>query len=227
MTAKKAAGDLLKVPWTDHEDAYLQVAWSSEMTVESIATQLPKRSLRAITRRAHELGIKRPKNRPHPGKVVSPVFVRNGVPGKACVKCLEWKPLEKFARHKTCAGGRRNVCTTCDGKRAYANNPRARIAVVRAYQVRYPDRYRTHKAAANRRRHGAMVEGKVTAADVRLLLWLHGGKADTLDHVTPLSRGGKHEFGNLLPACKGCNFAKHTMTLEEWVACGMRGRRGM
>lgn len=38
----------------------------------------------------------------------------------------------------------------------------------------------------------------------------------TLDHVIPLSRGGKHSKNNVVPACQRCNFAKHTKTLEEW-----------
>lgn len=36
------------------------------------------------------------------------------------------------------------------------------------------------------------------------------------DHVTPLSRGGVHGEGNLLPACGGCNASKHKSTVQEW-----------
>lgn len=36
------------------------------------------------------------------------------------------------------------------------------------------------------------------------------------DHIIPLSRGGRHSIGNLLPACEGCNLSKGSSTLMEW-----------
>lgn len=38
----------------------------------------------------------------------------------------------------------------------------------------------------------------------------------TQDHVVPLSRGGRHAIGNLLPACQSCNASKGTKFLVEW-----------
>lgn len=43
-----------------------------------------------------------------------------------------------------------------------------------------------------------------------------GGKM-TIDHVVPLSRGGAHSLGNLLPVCQQCNFSKHNKFLFEWM----------
>ena len=40
----------------------------------------------------------------------------------------------------------------------------------------------------------------------------------TMDHRVPLSRGGRHEIANLIPACKPCNSRKHTRTEEEFRA---------
>ncbi len=40
----------------------------------------------------------------------------------------------------------------------------------------------------------------------------------TCDHVTPLTRGGAHSVGNILPACSPCNTAKRTKLLVEWRA---------
>lgn len=37
----------------------------------------------------------------------------------------------------------------------------------------------------------------------------------TMDHVVPLSRGGQHSIGNLLPACSSCNSSKRTRFLSE------------
>jgi len=38
----------------------------------------------------------------------------------------------------------------------------------------------------------------------------------SVDHVVPLSRGGTHWEGNLVPACKRCNSSKGTRLLTEW-----------
>lgn len=37
-----------------------------------------------------------------------------------------------------------------------------------------------------------------------------------MDHVIPLSRGGRHAPGNITPACAQCNGAKGGMFLSEW-----------
>jgi 5-methylcytosine-specific restriction endonuclease McrA len=39
-----------------------------------------------------------------------------------------------------------------------------------------------------------------------------------LDHVTPLSRGGRDVLSNVVPACADCNLNKAAFTLAEWVA---------
>jgi 5-methylcytosine-specific restriction endonuclease McrA len=37
-----------------------------------------------------------------------------------------------------------------------------------------------------------------------------------LDHVVPLSKGGRHAIGNVLPACKSCNSRKNSRLLADW-----------
>lgn len=44
-----------------------------------------------------------------------------------------------------------------------------------------------------------------------------------IDHIVPLSRGGKHEPENLAPACRSCNRSKGAKLLSEWkVSCQPR-----
>lgn len=43
-----------------------------------------------------------------------------------------------------------------------------------------------------------------------------GEKAETLDHIIPLSRGGYHIKENLVPCCLSCNRDKANKTLAEW-----------
>jgi len=39
-----------------------------------------------------------------------------------------------------------------------------------------------------------------------------------MDHIVPLSRGGKSTRGNVVPACKTCNTEKHRLVPVEWEA---------
>lgn len=43
-----------------------------------------------------------------------------------------------------------------------------------------------------------------------------GGKL-TLDHQTPLSRGGTNNLDNIVPCCGSCNSRKGTKTLDEFL----------
>jgi 5-methylcytosine-specific restriction enzyme A len=38
----------------------------------------------------------------------------------------------------------------------------------------------------------------------------------TMDHIVPLSRGGKSRKGNIVPACKDCNNKKKYLLPIEW-----------
>lgn len=38
----------------------------------------------------------------------------------------------------------------------------------------------------------------------------------TMDHIVPLTRGGRSSKANLAPACKDCNTKKKTMLPMEW-----------
>ena len=45
----------------------------------------------------------------------------------------------------------------------------------------------------------------------------HVGQAHlTMDHILPLSRGGKSRKGNIVPACKECNNKKKYLLPIEW-----------
>jgi 5-methylcytosine-specific restriction endonuclease McrA len=89
---------------------------------------------------------------------------------------------------------------------------------------------RTHRAAVRllghvrRAREVAADTRTVTARDWdRLVSRYHGccaycGRGGPMEqeHVIPLSRGGRHAIGNLLPACRPCNTSKRAQLLVEW-----------
>ncbi|HTW98972.1 MAG TPA: HNH endonuclease [Acidimicrobiales bacterium] len=42
-----------------------------------------------------------------------------------------------------------------------------------------------------------------------------GGRAETIDHIVPRSRGGRHIWENVVAACTGCNASKGDRLLAE------------
>lgn len=108
-------------------------------------------------------------------------------------------------------------------------DPHAAFCIERAWRRRQRRRrVRWHSRAKrlNRRALDFKREGRVTAEDLMRVVMAYGSKcaycelalsfmvgsrpADwrlraTFDHVKPLSRGGRGDIGNLVPACGGCN----------------------
>jgi 5-methylcytosine-specific restriction endonuclease McrA len=37
-----------------------------------------------------------------------------------------------------------------------------------------------------------------------------------VEHVMPISQGGEHHLGNIVPACQRCNYSKATTPVKEW-----------
>jgi 5-methylcytosine-specific restriction endonuclease McrA len=37
-----------------------------------------------------------------------------------------------------------------------------------------------------------------------------------IEHVIPISKGGEHHLGNIVPACQRCNYSKNSAPVEEW-----------
>ena len=72
-----------------------------------------------------------------------------------------------------------------------------------------------------RRRQAVLSRRAVFARDDHTCQYC-GGPADSIDHVLPRSRGGGHDWENLVAACRRCNLAKRDRTPEE---AGMRLRR--
>ena len=103
---------------------------------------------------------------------------------------------------------------------SYARNREARIRDAVRYQRENPQ-----VVALTRNRRRTARHLTVTGRDLRRLLNRHGGRCAYCnvcldewgrslptslqwDHVVPLSLGGRHSVGNLLPSCRSCNMQK-------------------
>lgn len=65
------------------------------------------------------------------------------------------------------------------------------------------------------RRAAACTKAGVRARDRHRCAYC-GGRADTVDHVVPASRGGALTWLNTVAACRACNNAKADRTPAEW-----------
>lgn len=146
-----------------------------------------------------------------------------------CTRCGESLPLSAFGM-RTDRPARRTQCKSCvaeyyrnryqaqerarDSRAYYQANKERLIAASVACQKRNPGR----KAEAKRRRRAATYGSAVGRVTKQMLrdksdywagrCWVCGGRADTWDHVKPLSKGGPHILANLRPACRTCNSTK-------------------
>lgn len=96
-------------------------------------------------------------------------------------------------------------------------------------KIHYNEWHRSHTSrgryqSVRRARKRAAGVFAVSPGDIERLVQRHHGMCaycrqkpwEHLDHVVPLSRGGRHSIGNLLPACSGCNCRKSSKFLIEW-----------
>ncbi len=84
---------------------------------------------------------------------------------------------------------------------------------------------RAEKAKARKLRRSRWWQRKIAAGRCFYCGRTVGAAALTMDHVVPLSRGGKSRKNNLVPCCKSCNTGKKTALPMEWE--GFAGSDGM
>lgn len=95
-----------------------------------------------------------------------------------------------------------------------------------AWSSANPGRRRLIAARNKAHRRGVEVAGyRITDRDWLRLVWRYEGCCahcgaktpnPTMDHVIPLSRGGTHGIGNIVPACSSCNLSKNASFVMEW-----------
>lgn len=108
------------------------------------------------------------------------------------------------------------------GREHYSRNKEHCILISAAYSK--TPKGRLVKRVCDNKRRGA--EGSFTAEDIKDLYSTQGGSCYYcsvdieggyhIEHMTPLSRGGRNDVSNICLACAPCNLRKHTKTAEEF-----------
>ncbi len=86
------------------------------------------------------------------------------------------------------------------------------------YKARHPERYKATHAGSTRKRQPHLKCDRATKAFIAFLYSTQthcphcfeplAEVGRSLDHIQPISKGGKHEPNNLILMCKPCNSAK-------------------
>lgn len=131
---------------------------------------------------------------------------------KECRLCKRVKPADQFLAGKTKRVS--SSCSTCRAKAAAQHR--------RKYYASLPVDKR-HTLTQKRRADEYGTEHVEYSRTAILARWLWkcaycGARAEHLDHVVPLSRGGADVESNMVPACAPCNLSKGAKTLDEWSA---------
>lgn len=104
------------------------------------------------------------------------------------------------------------------GRQRYRENRESEAVRSRAYYEQNRDRWRDYNGAYRAARGADTAETQARIAELRSEPCAYCGSHENIeiDHIVPLSRGGKHEPENLAPACRFCNRSKGAKLLSEW-----------
>ncbi len=146
---------------------------------------------------------------------------------RACSNCngsLEGKrPHAVYCSRKCKAAATERRRPPRDNAARYVKERDKRLAWARDYQRKNPDVPQRAKRKRKARMAGSGIL-HISKRDWLRLVNRHQGKCFycqevrvmTMDHVIPISRGGRHSIGNIVPACKRCNSSKRARTIMEW-----------
>ena len=170
---------------------------------------------------------------------------------KVCSGCGEEKHLSEFCKHPTSADRLQYQCKTCTAERLrdyrrrhpertrarnqayYAQNGKAVRGQSSKWHVEHPGATVMRNRARKARLAGAEGDGLTVEAWEAILdqygrRCLACGTKErlTVDHVVPISRGGRHEAANVQPLCASCNASKGARTIDyrPLQATGTDGR---
>ena len=137
---------------------------------------------------------------------------------KACTRCGEQKPLNRFHRSTHTKDGHAYRCKECANAlqkqhrasnqeksremgRLSAERRRARVAAMEKRDVPYRERWQLSHSPC-------FVCGAMPS-------WRSKDRT-TWDHIIPIAKGGRHSIGNLMTLCTPCNLSKGDRFFADW-----------
>jgi len=157
---------------------------------------------------------------------------------KRCPSCEKHKSLDAFNKAEKRPDGKRIYCRECESamnraraaqnpekerertRRWAQENPERVVQYSLDWQKRNPDKCRYNSAARRVRKKENGVFA-ITENEKQMLLsnpCVECGSNEKIhiDHIIPVSRGGRHSIGNLQTLCASCNMSKSDMLMIEW-----------
>lgn len=141
---------------------------------------------------------------------------------KHCWQCRLWKPTDAFGVDRSRGDERAARCRSCAKQPAQlrlridspADYERRRYATDADYRFR-----RRQRVHARKRGVAPMpINGRDALLDKFCGSCAYcQGPAETWDHIVPVSKGGRTEPGNVLPACRSCNSRKKDRDVYDFI----------
>jgi hypothetical protein len=155
------------------------------------------------------------------------VLSANDVPvSKRCIDCLEVKPIAEFYRKKDTVDGRTiNFCKRCSAKRYHHIDEKQKRE---RQDPNFVAKYIWKDARAMDLRRG--IKNDLTLEYIQNLISTgcsYCGETATRITLDRIDNKGGHTKGNVVAACKRCNFVRGTMPHAAWLYLidGMRKAR--
>jgi 5-methylcytosine-specific restriction enzyme A len=131
-----------------------------------------------------------------------------------CRDCGEELAIDRFSRNGRKDGYRRPECRSCQHQRSKLINPNYQLT------LGHLDSLENHREAyaqimdihALKMQLIATQDSECTYCDTKITL-----ENCDLDHIHPLSQGGKNTIGNLQALCGRCNKEKHAKGHKEYL----------
>lgn len=155
---------------------------------------------------------------------------------KTCSKCKQTKQISLFNNKASTKDGKRSACRDCEliARREYYAKPFSKRLIysqllesqkaINRLRSRNWNKENNDKRTLAMAKRRALQKGNgvyvVTPKEIIKIknsrCFYCGNLGGEVDHVIPLTRGGSHSIGNLVPACRTCNSSKNNRLIMEW-----------